>query len=277
MNRTMVRLAKRVVMLAISLVYAAGRAVFRVFAGRSGCAGNIVLTYHAVSENDMKRLDRQMAILARLTTPVFADATMVSNGRPHVAVTFDDAFQHVFDRALPVLRNYGVPATIFVPTGYLGAEPGWAMARLHGQRPGPVVSIESLRGTDGGRVRIGSHSVTHPRLASVDRSRLHDELSHSRRQLEEIVGYPVRLLALPYGSCNAQVIAAASETGYDTVYANVPIRSGSDAPSLVGRVDVSPCDWPLEFRLKIHGAYEWMAMGIPAKRYLVNLAKHRAS
>lgn len=38
-----------------------------------------------------------------------------------LAVTFDDAFASVIDRALPILSALEVPATVFVPTGFMDA------------------------------------------------------------------------------------------------------------------------------------------------------------
>lgn len=47
---------------------------------------------------------------------------------PHsaVAVTFDDGFADTYRYAFPILKRYGIPATIFVSTGYVDSqEPFW--------------------------------------------------------------------------------------------------------------------------------------------------------
>ena len=38
------------------------------------------------------------------------------------AITFDDGYVGVHDLALPLLRDLGIPATVYVPTGYIGTE-----------------------------------------------------------------------------------------------------------------------------------------------------------
>jgi peptidoglycan/xylan/chitin deacetylase (PgdA/CDA1 family) len=119
-------------------------------------------------------------------------------------------------------------------------------------------------------IRLGSHSVSHPRLGRLEKTALDTELTASRRALEGLGQEPVAMLALPYGSYARDVLEAASHAGYERVFANVPVageRAGNSR--LVGRVDVSPQDWPLEFKLKATGAYEWMSFALPVKRAIV--------
>jgi len=44
------------------------------------------------------------------------------NGRPVVAVTFDDGYQNNYDVAFPVLRQMEIPATIFLATDFIGSD-----------------------------------------------------------------------------------------------------------------------------------------------------------
>jgi peptidoglycan/xylan/chitin deacetylase (PgdA/CDA1 family) len=45
--------------------------------------------------------------------------------RPRVAVTFDDGYVDTLEVALPVLERHAVPATVFVPTAFVGRRSFW--------------------------------------------------------------------------------------------------------------------------------------------------------
>ena len=45
-------------------------------------------------------------------------------------ITFDDGYRDVYDNAFPVLKALGVPATLYVASGYVGAERHFAHDRL---------------------------------------------------------------------------------------------------------------------------------------------------
>jgi peptidoglycan/xylan/chitin deacetylase (PgdA/CDA1 family) len=261
------RPAKRLFMIAVSLVYGTGLICARAFVrSRTGDAEPVVMTYHGIRPEDVPGFERQMQHLTRRTTVVFPDDRRPANGRPPVAVTFDDAFQNVFDNALPIMARHGIPATIFTPTGYLGGVAGW-IERAGVPNAPVVVSEDAVRSANRTQVRFASHTVSHPRLASLEREVLRYELTQSKHALERLVDEPVTMLSVPYGSVSAPVLEEARGAGYERVFANVPVTSRAGR-GLVGRINVTPGDWPLEFRLKARGAYGWMALAVPAKRAL---------
>ncbi len=98
-----------------------------------------VLGYHRVSEHPqpagtieealavpVAAFARQMAYVRRkfAARPLEDFGTFQRNPRafskPPLAVTFDDGYRDNVTLALPILREHGIPATIFVTTGYLG-------------------------------------------------------------------------------------------------------------------------------------------------------------
>jgi peptidoglycan/xylan/chitin deacetylase (PgdA/CDA1 family) len=65
----------------------------------------------------------------------------------------------------------------------------------------PVCDADQLRAlADGGLVELGAHTVTHPRLAACTAKEQWNELSESRRALEQITGEAVESCSYPFGS-----------------------------------------------------------------------------
>jgi peptidoglycan/xylan/chitin deacetylase (PgdA/CDA1 family) len=64
-------------------------------------------------------------------------------------------------------------------------------------------------------MEIGSHGATHVRLAGLAAGQLEDEIGGSRKELEALVGGPIRGFAYPYGSMDAAARQAVLDAGYD--------------------------------------------------------------
>lgn len=226
-----------------------------------------VLYYHGVKSNQRTQFSAQLASLARHATVVSADCVSTSRDSPLlVAITFDDALSSVFDNALPELLQYGFPCTIFVPSGKLGRLPDWAMEE-HVDRDDPVVDPERLVSAVGSLVTIGAHGVNHVYMSQLSSQEARAEIRQSRLELENLIQRPVLSLSFPYGDYTDELISICKEEGLQKVFLIYPENIDPAQDTLVrGRVAVSPDDWPIEFYLKIAGAYSWMTTVSALKR-----------
>ena len=101
--------------------------------------GALILGYHRVAEaqNDgyevcvaPQHFADQMAALSRVARPIslreLVRCLKAGSVPPAaVAVTFDDGYADNLYTAKPILEKYGIPATVFVCTGYAGREFWW--------------------------------------------------------------------------------------------------------------------------------------------------------
>jgi peptidoglycan/xylan/chitin deacetylase (PgdA/CDA1 family) len=170
----------------------------------------LILTYHAVEAHpgslciDPARLAAHLDEVAESGRPVLtvseiaaalADGALTAGA---VAITFDDGFDSVADRAAPLLLERGLRATVFCVAGHLGAHNDWPT-----QAPG----APRRRLADAGELRelaiagfeLGSHGMTHLPLRRATERELHRELVDSRLALEDAVQAPVTSFAYPYG------------------------------------------------------------------------------
>jgi peptidoglycan/xylan/chitin deacetylase (PgdA/CDA1 family) len=161
-----------------------------------------------------ERFTRQMAALARLglrgvSLADLGDATARGTAAGLVGITFDDGYRDVLRHALPVLRRHGFGATFYAVSGLLGGINVWD--------PPPrreLMTADDLRQLDADGYEVGSHSVTHTRLAGLDPSALHHEVRDSRTALAEVLSRPPRTFCYPYGSVDEAATRAVVDAGY---------------------------------------------------------------
>ena len=228
----------------------------------------VVLYYHAIKPEQRRQFARQMDDLVKRAKTVRAGVEgPLSEGARHVAVTFDDGLAGLIDNALPELVLRNIPATIFIPTGYLGRRPQWEIDNGSAEVNEPVMSADQLRQLPPDLVSIGSHTRTHPRLTLLSQGEALAELCESRRELEEILERDIKLFSFPYGEYNQNLVEAARGAGYERLFTIMPVVAFSEPKEFVtGRVRAAPSDWRLEFRLKIMGAYCWLPLAFSLKR-----------
>ena len=79
-----------------------------------------------------------------------------------------------------------------------------AIVQAAGNRPSPqlMMRTEQVRNLRSLGMDVGAHTVTHPILTRLDAAAARDEVSRSKRELEAIVGAPIRLFAYPNGVPN---------------------------------------------------------------------------
>lgn len=267
-------IVRRVVEAAVSLAYLAiwsgANRVARV-SGR-GRARLVILYYHAVPAVHRTRFARQLEMIrAGADAVVTADfCGAAAPGQRLVAITFDDAFTSVIDNALPELAARRMPATIFTPSGMLGRPPGWEMEISDDEdRTETVADGTCLRALPQDLVTIGAHSITHPHLPEIDGETAAAEIGGSKSVLSDLLGRDVTVFAFPYGEYDERVVELCRAAKYRFVYTTLPrTLDPADTSFVRGRVRADMDDWPLEFWLKLRGAYNWKCGPRQMKRWL---------
>lgn len=236
---------------------------------QDGAPRRVVLCYHSIharksfSSASPDLFARQMEWLRR-NCEVTPFGRWSEGGKLAVAVTFDDGYQDNYDYALPILVQYHIPATFFLTVGLIEREPA-VVARFQWLQRS---TEEDVRPLEWGQIRemarvgmeFGSHTCSHPNLATLDRESVRRELRVAKDRLEQKLGAPVVTLAYPFGRRSLHwtpdTVAAAAEAGYR--YAGIVLYRSvrpSDPPLEIPRIVVTRDEMPA-FEQKVRGAWD---------------------
>lgn len=135
-------------------------------------SGTTVLIYHRIGggtpdERDLPtpEFEAQVETLAAhrvVALDAALDELAAGDDAAKVVLSFDDGFADVYATAWPLLREAGLPFTLYVTTAYLDGTMHWPGSTS--QHPGPALSwrqLEELAASP--LVTIGNHTHTHAR------------------------------------------------------------------------------------------------------------------
>jgi peptidoglycan/xylan/chitin deacetylase (PgdA/CDA1 family) len=174
------------------------------------------------------------------------------------AVSFDDAMRNLLTNALPILQELGIPATVYVPTEWIGSTSPW----IGGGGDGAILTTEELRELLASGWELGTHTLTHADLSQLDYDGCRREIEGSSEALARLTGATVETLAYPFGHYGPAAIAAARDAG---LLAAVTTGSGSWEPFELTRAMIGAADpFPIVL-LKLTDRYEPL-LGSPPLR-----------
>lgn len=226
------------------------------------------LCYHSIASEGPRFLtisaelfERQLACLDRKgfrsgDLRSLADAADGRLDHKTVFLTFDDGFRDNFETALPLLREYGFGAFVFVLAPLLdsGGALSWAemepdLARF----PATMRSVTwtMLEEMKAGGFEVGGHTLTHPHLPELDDEALRHELWESRARVKQRLG-SCDTFAYPFGEWSDRVAAAAADCGYRYAF-SLPTKTGQRhaTPLSIPRINVDYRDSERRFEAKL--------------------------
>jgi peptidoglycan/xylan/chitin deacetylase (PgdA/CDA1 family) len=199
-----------------------------------------VLTYHSVSRSttstfasltvDPALFDEQLVALGEHgldVIPFSGVPAALAAGRGAVAITIDDGLADAAEHAAPALVRRGLPATLFVPSGYVGGSSRWLTGE---DAKRSMLSWRALADLTRSGFEIGSHGHLHL-AADINPYELvaRDALA-SKIELEDHLGREVGSFAYPFGYHAGPARRAVREAGFSQACAvgDLPARGGDD-------------------------------------------------
>ncbi|MFN3652457.1 MAG: polysaccharide deacetylase family protein [Armatimonadota bacterium] len=191
-----------------------------------------------------------------------------SSRKPLVSLTFDDGYVNFFSHALPILRRYQMPATLFLVTDAIGSSApfsfdAWARKNRH-RTPAdawrPMTWDEVEQCVASGLITIGAHSHRHLKGPECTREELVEEVERSREILTARFG-EVNAYAYPYGSSrhgyvSDDYVAAVRGAGFEmAVTTDLDLARRDSDPYRLPRLEVFALDSPEMLRAKALGSF----------------------
>ena len=200
-------------------------------------------SYQVIDLRDAAGLYRQ-PVEGKLTNPV--------------VLTFDDGYLDFYTHAFPILKKYGFSATVFLPTSLIDQKSGL--------RSKPHLGWDEVRNLLNEGVTFGSHTVTHPRLETLENVRLEYELRQSKETIEQKTGKICDLFCYPFSfpgrnkSFISRLRISLEEFGYRScATTNIGLASFQDNLYFVPRLPVNSGDDLRLYGAKLSGSYSWVS------------------
>jgi peptidoglycan/xylan/chitin deacetylase (PgdA/CDA1 family) len=115
-----------------------------------------------------------------------------------VLLTFDDGYEDNYSIAWPIISSNDFRATFFIVSNLVGRD---------------MMNWEQLRELAACGNSIGSHTVHHPDLTSINEIKQSAELSASKRELENHLDISVCALCFPSGKYGKATLKLMPELG----------------------------------------------------------------
>lgn len=217
----------------------------------------------------------------------------IAERRHFISLTIDDGYRDNAEIALPILRRHNAPVSIFVPSAILDRtiDAWWLQVEMISQQyDNPRAAYENMMMEINQKpetlkkicesftasqselndkhfmsadevieldrdplVEIGGHTISHPKLKTLDDGQAEREISQNKKDLETLLGREIETFAYPFGdeqACGAREYALARKAGYKIA---VTTREGNVFPAHADYMTALP-------RYSVRGLFDNLAI-----------------
>jgi len=173
-----------------------------------------------------------------------------------IVITFDDGFKSVLKNALPVLKKFNFPATLFVNVYFIEGK----LPRGKYWSEWETLNWDGVRELHDAGFSIGAHGLTHRRLTGLSEHEIRNEVGMSGEMIGKNINSEIRSFSYPHGAFNKKTRKILEKENF--ICSCSSIEGANDARSnmfSLRRTEITAFDNTVyRFEKKLSGSYDWL-------------------
>jgi peptidoglycan/xylan/chitin deacetylase (PgdA/CDA1 family) len=199
-----------------------------------------------------------------------------------VVLTFDDGFANFYTEVFPLLRQFGMTATVFLVTDFVGGRAEWhardrdvvegivaslpatvgdraahldRLGRLAGE---PMLSWSQIREMSEAGIEFGGHTASHAFLPHLSPARTEEEIRRNMAALADALVAAPRFFAYPYGADTPEARACLRAISCTAAFTAGPAKRGGGPLDslLMPRVGIPGWQGKADFRFRLSRGFD---------------------
>ena len=166
-----------------------------------------ILTFHSIDDSGAiisyptKQFAELLKKLRKSNIPILSlDEILADPSKQGVVITFDDGMRSVYKNALPVLKEYGAPAHIFIATAAI--ESPETLEQAITIEDFEMLSWHEIEQLQASGIQIDAHTHRHPDMRTINKEQILEEFHLSHEILASKIGVTPEYFAYPFGYHN---------------------------------------------------------------------------
>ncbi len=119
----------------------------------------------------------------------------------YVALTFDDGYKDFYEYVFPIIKKYNIKVTLYVVPSFINKKDYLSYSEL-------------IEISESNLVEIGSHGMSHSDLTKENKEKYLQEISESKKYLENILKKRIYTFCYPYGRYTDDIVKTVEKNGY---------------------------------------------------------------